>query len=167
MENVDIQMDLSEADEIYVTNISSDIDEHEYPLEEEVPLEASPNPFFQENDNDFDDSELMEDAPLLSDFSDLELKDYAESKNIEKDVFTPFTLVHTNTGQEIVVRKSSICWLLNESVGKLSSDRMQRVDLASPTYFWLRIIKIIILPCINALRTPVYAWNSHPPPIWG
>ena len=25
-----------------------------------------------------------------------------------------------------------------------------QADLASPTYFWLRIIKIIILPCINA-----------------
>ena len=75
-----------------------------------------------------DDSELMEDAALLSDFSDLELKDYSESKNIEKDIPTPFTLVHTNTGQEIVVRKSSICWLLNKSVGKLSSDRMQRVQ---------------------------------------
>ena len=23
------------------------------------------------------------------------------------------------------------------------------MDLASPTYFWLRMIKVIILPCIN------------------
>ena len=35
-------------------------------------------------------------------------------------------------------------------------------DLASPMYLGLEIIKIIILPCVDTFRAPVYAWNSHP-----
>ena len=42
-----------------------------------------------------------------------------------------------------------------------------RVERASHAYSGLGIIWIIILPCINAWRAPVYAWNSQPPPSWG
>ena len=39
-----------------------------------------------------------------------------------------------------------------------------RVELASPAYMGLEIIKIIILPCIHDGHAPVYAWNSHAQP---
>ena len=37
----------------------------------------------------------------------------------------------------------------------------------TPAYLGLRIIYIMSLLCINTSRAPVYAWNSHPAPIWG
>ena len=40
------------------------------------------------------------------------------------------------------------------------------VDLAFPVYLGLGIIEIIILPCINACRAPIYTRISHPPPTW-
>lgn len=57
---------------------------------------------------------------------ELELKDYT-SCTIKLSETCPFTVVTDSTGKETVVRKSSICWLLNEFTGKLSSDRLLRV----------------------------------------
>ena len=37
-----------------------------------------------------------------------------------------------------------------------------RVELASPAYMGLEIIKIIILPCIHHGHAPVYAWYRIP-----
>ena len=39
-----------------------------------------------------------------------------------------------------------------------------RTKLASPAYFGLGIIEIIILPCMHVCRAPVYARSSHRPP---
>lgn len=57
------------------------------------------------------------------------LKDYNEITNknsyanqIRLDEKSPFTVVIDNTGKEMVVRKSSICWLLSKDRYKLSSD---------------------------------------------
>lgn len=41
---------------------------------------------------------------------------------------SPFVAVTDNNGKEMVVRKSSICWLLSKDKCKLSSDRLQRVQ---------------------------------------
>lgn len=62
---------------------------------------------------------------------DLILKDYnntGSENNIDLDEKSPFAVVMTNQGKEMVVRKSSICWLLSKDKCKLSSDRLQRVQ---------------------------------------
>lgn len=56
----------------------------------------------------------------------LELKAY-NNTCIKLPELSPFTVVTDGNGKEIVVRKSSICWLLRKTNGKLSSDRIQRV----------------------------------------
>ena len=42
-----------------------------------------------------------------------------------------------------------------------------RVELASHAYLGLGIIRKNILPFINDWRTPLYVWNTHPPPTFG
>ena len=41
------------------------------------------------------------------------------------------------------------------------------VELASPTYLGLGIIKVIILPCLYFCQAPVYAWSFYPQPTFG
>lgn len=54
------------------------------------------------------------------------MKDYGET-TLALNKTSPFTIVADAHGKEIVVRKSSICWLLNKNCVRLSSDRLQRV----------------------------------------
>ncbi|CAH1114817.1 unnamed protein product [Psylliodes chrysocephalus] len=61
----------------------------------------------------------------------LELKDY--SKNIESETDektlsanSPFVTVTFSNGKSSVIRKSTLCWLLEEDKERISSDRLQR-----------------------------------------
>lgn len=56
------------------------------------------------------------------------LKNYAHKfagKQISEE--SPFVEICNDEAKRIVVKKSSLCWLLREDPGKLSSDRLQRV----------------------------------------
>jgi len=81
----------------------------------------------QEND-DFPAEDILKDVSTLSCVSDgyLNMKDYGETTLVLNET-SPFTIVTDAHGKEIVVRKSSICWLLNKNCSRLSSDRLQRV----------------------------------------
>lgn len=73
------------------------------------------------------DTETLQDLTILSNVTGtLELQDYAEIE-VKLNSESPSTVVKDSQGKEHVVRKSSICWLLNAKVSKLSSDRLQRV----------------------------------------
>lgn len=58
------------------------------------------------------------------------LRDYQDAQSdgvIHLDEKSPFVVVVDKNGKEMVVRKSSICWLLSKNKFRLSSDRLQRV----------------------------------------
>lgn len=65
----------------------------------------------------------------------MQLKDYSKdtrktysANQIHLKEDSPFAVVIDKNGEEMVVRKSSICWLLSKDKCKLSSDRLQRVQ---------------------------------------
>lgn len=49
------------------------------------------------------------------------------SSRISLSEKSPFTIIYDNKGSEIIVRKSSIVWMLRNDPTKISSDRLQRV----------------------------------------
>lgn len=57
----------------------------------------------------------------------LELRNYARSLNANLNEDGRFAIVSNGAGKEMLVRKSSICWLLSKNKYKLSADRLQRV----------------------------------------
>lgn len=81
----------------------------------------------EQEDDEFPAEDILEDVSTLSCVSDgyLNMKNYETTLALSKT--SPFTIVTDAHGKEIVVRKSSICWLLNKNCGRLSSDRLQRV----------------------------------------
>lgn len=72
-------------------------------------------------------TELQEDLNKLSGVTgSLSLRDYSQCK-IKLSETSPYTVVSDNTGKEMIVRKSSICWLMSTDKHSLSSDRLLRV----------------------------------------
>lgn len=64
---------------------------------------------------------------MLRDYRQQQSAEYAEG-NMILDEKSPFVVVIDSKGNEMVVRKSSVCWLLSNDKYKLSSDRLQRVQ---------------------------------------
>ncbi len=64
---------------------------------------------------------------LLKDYSNGADENHSANK-IRLNEDSQFVVVVNKKGKEIVVRKSSICWLLSKDKCKLSSDRLQRVQ---------------------------------------
>lgn len=60
------------------------------------------------------------------------MRDYNVNKKNEDSICldedSPFVVVANTKGKEMVVRKSSVCWLLSKDKSKLSSDRLVRVQ---------------------------------------
>lgn len=65
---------------------------------------------------------------MLKDYGDKLYKGNDLEINIDLDEKSPFVKVTDKSGKEMVVRKSSVCWLLSQDKFKLSSDRLQRVQ---------------------------------------
>lgn len=64
---------------------------------------------------------------LLKDYSNDTFGNHSANEiRLKED--SPFAVVVNKKGEKIVVRKSSICWLLSKDKCKLSSDRLQRVQ---------------------------------------
>lgn len=68
----------------------------------------------------------------LPDLKNIQLKDYT-GKYKHKDIGerNPYVEMYNATGKRIVVKKTSLCWLLREESQKLSSDRLQRVKYST------------------------------------
>lgn len=56
----------------------------------------------------------------------LQMRDYSECQ-VKLSETSPYTVVSNSSGKDVVVRKSSICWLLSKDKHSLSSDRLLRV----------------------------------------
>ena len=56
--------------------------------------------------------------------------------------------------------------IIKKIMYKSLTDSSIRVELASTAYVGLGIIQKIILLSINVRRASEYGWNSHPPPAW-
>lgn len=63
----------------------------------------------------------------LSQLRALTLKNYASNFIDEIPEISPYVEVYNDGEKRVVVKKSSLCWLLREDPGKLSSDRIERV----------------------------------------
>lgn len=92
-----------------------------------------------DNDNEFInlDEELREDLSVLSSAGGTNLKDYSlelSDQQIAND--NRFVWIKTKTGRKVLIRKSSLCWLITNSDNHLSSDRNKRVqeEAASTSY---------------------------------
>lgn len=66
---------------------------------------------------------LKQILPLLK---NIELKDYSEKTKKQINAYSPFISLF-NGNRNIVVRKNSLCWLMQKDCGKISSDRLERV----------------------------------------
>lgn len=71
----------------------------------------------------------------LSDLSSICLKIFPEKTEIEES--SPFVeLLFENQSHRVVVKKTSLCWLLRKDWQKLSNDRLKRVQCSN------KIVKI-------------------------
>lgn len=121
-------VDISEANDIQIRNINvcnediEDIDNEEISNNEDFSENTENN-----NDDVLQSEQVLQDLMILSNITGtLELRDFSQDNTqIRQD--SPFTVVKDSSGKEHVVRKSSICWLLNSNNSKLSNDRLQRV----------------------------------------
>lgn len=69
---------------------------------------------------------------VLPDLKNIELKDYTgkyKHKNIGEK--SPYVEMRNAAGKRILVKKTSLCWLLREESQKLSSDRLERVKYSA------------------------------------
>lgn len=64
----------------------------------------------------------------LSQLRAVTLKNYSENIQDEIPESSPYVEIYNDGQKRVVVKKSSLCWLLREDPGKLSSDRIQRVQ---------------------------------------
>lgn len=65
-------------------------------------------------------------APKMPDSRNIQLKDYSgKLKNIDER--SPYVLLDSVKEKKVIVRKTSLCWLLRHESRKLSSDRLVRV----------------------------------------
>ena len=83
-----------------------------------------------DSENVSEHSNLIQDSTILTSLKGpVELIKLNETKKLttELNIDSPFTVVTDSFGKESIIRKSSICWLLNKDSSKLSSDRLVRV----------------------------------------
>lgn len=99
----------------------------------------------------------------MSDFDGLTLKNCA-AKKISVDDISPFVeICFKNKAKRIVVRKSSMVWLLRKDWQRMSSDRLQRVRCPNEigdvvkTYKTKRHKKgtCLMYPCKNSMRNNI------------
>lgn len=79
----------------------------------------------------YDSTDQREDIALL-DLGNIQLKDYTgKMKNPIIDINSPYIELLGDDGEQKIVKKTSLCWLLQEDCPKLSSDRLLRVRQAT------------------------------------
>ncbi|XP_055308274.1 uncharacterized protein LOC129572356 [Sitodiplosis mosellana] len=62
------------------------------------------------------------------DLNNIKLKDYTgKLKDTNFDLTSPYVEILSDDGEQTIVKKTSLCWLLREDCHKLSSDRLLRV----------------------------------------
>lgn len=83
-----------------------------------------------------EETTIQEENIALLDLNNIQLKDYRDKfVNTDIDVTGPYVRIMNEYGDEIVVKKTSLCWLLQKDTLKLSSDRLLRVrDATRKTY---------------------------------
>ena len=129
VESLGMDIAIHEATNLLVKDISNDdsslnedLDEENYDVYENNGAE---NEIYICDDEELFEN-LEESSKILSDFTDLQIKDYSSTENVDGNN-SPFTFVKDKNNKEILVRKSSICWLLSKSQTSVSADRLQRV----------------------------------------
>lgn len=69
---------------------------------------------------------------ILPDLKNIQLKDYTgKYKHKNTGERSPYVEMYNAADKRIVVKKTSLCWLLREESQKLSSDRLQRVKYSA------------------------------------
>lgn len=63
----------------------------------------------------------------LPDLKNIQLKDFSNRRNNVIDEKSPYAEIQNRTGKMIVVKKTSLCWLLRRESQRVSSDRLERV----------------------------------------
>lgn len=128
-----MEIDIENADQVQIRNLTNNLssDEDVFIDDDHSDCEESLSGSAQSTEaEEICDNEVLQDLSILSNITGtLELQNYSETQTT-LNPNGPFATVKDAHGKEFVVRKSSICWLLNSNVAKLSSDRLQRVRTA-------------------------------------
>lgn len=117
---------------VYEDNDEDDDDDNESEDDEEerdeddFELDRLNESLNESDHDDVPDDILQERNELSSMWSTINLKDYSE-KYPDINESSPFVTLVNGTGKEIVIRKSSLCWMMSTNKSTSSSDRLQRV----------------------------------------
>lgn len=127
-----MQVSIDEADNCDIKNIPDDTSDiaQDIARETEEDCESVPDDLFTNEDyvdDDDNDEEFLNDVDYLSNIRDLDLPDCSK-RVTSSDEKSPYLSVRNHDGNEKLVRKSALCWLLNKGKQKLSTDRLQRVQ---------------------------------------
>ena len=74
-------------------------------------------------------------------FKNIQLKNFADKLNKEIDATGPYVQIQTDDGRNIVVKKTSLCWLWRPETKKLSSDRLLRVQYSAKNEVFTKVKK--------------------------
>lgn len=67
------------------------------------------------------------------DLKNIQLKDWSHKVNADDiDEASQYTVVQCDSNKRVIVKKTSLCWLLNGDYRKMSNDRLQRVRNPKP-----------------------------------
>lgn len=120
--------DLNCLSEVKIVNSFDDNEFDDY-LDDE--LDPDEDNDIHENEKDFEegfDDDTCDDINFLSGITgEVIMRDY-NTEDMALHEQSPFVLVMDNASNRKVVRKSAVCWFLQQNKYKLSSDRLQRVQ---------------------------------------
>lgn len=74
---------------------------------------------------------IQRDAVSHLDLRNIQLKDYTDKLKDTINETSPYVEVMDDYGETTIVKKTSLCWLLQNDCPKLSSDRLLRVRQAA------------------------------------
>ncbi|CAG9773365.1 unnamed protein product [Ceutorhynchus assimilis] len=105
-----------------ITSDSTNVPDEEADLETEVGQIDPQNMGNEINQEDL--VEIEEELNIFNDFQNLKIKDYNDGKNKTHSDNSRLSITVNN--KNMIVRKSTLCWLFFDKKGKLSSDRRIR-----------------------------------------
>lgn len=130
VKSVGMNVNFKASDEIFSKLLATDYDDFEGNDNDD---EVIDNDIKKDEEND--QQELWEDLSALSNVQGgLDLKTHEKSREkseIQLHSRSPFVVARDQKKNELVVRKSSLCWLCSTNSCNLSSDRLQRVEILS------------------------------------
>lgn len=112
---------------------------------------------YKSDDDDIDSIQLT-----ANDLKNIQLKNYAHKvKPADVDGTGPYVKINCSNNKQIVVKKTSFCWLLGTDVIQLSSDRQLRVMHSTTEYEHFKELKLRKQIQQRSLHYPLKRLNAR------